>query len=168
MGHPRQGEEIHTTAQKDTKQSNTSDNRDTTPCTCNTLLVENNILSIDYLYILRVCIELHPYIYPTQEDKTTDKPYTDNTFITITDVHSHNTRYSKGHIFSPNTNSKAKGPKHTMAHLTQKHTDIWNSLPSTLRNIAKLETFKKEIGKHLLKVQKEELEKLLQRGRHLG
>jgi hypothetical protein len=132
------------------------------------LLVENNILSIDYLYILRVCIELHPYIYPTQEDKTTDKPYTDNTFITITDVHSHNTRYSKGHIFSPNTNSKAKGPKHTMAHLTQKHTDIWNSLPSTLRNIAKLETFKKEIGKHLLKVQKEELEKLLQRGRHLG
>lgn len=109
------------------------------------LFVENNILSLNYLYILRVCIELHPYIYPTQEDTTTDKPYTDSTFITITEIHSHNTRYSKGHIFSPNTNSKTKDPKHTMAHLTQKHTDIWNSLPSTLREISTLQIFKKEI-----------------------
>ena len=55
-----------------------------------------------------------------------------------------------------------------MAHLTQKHTDIWNSLPSTLREISKLQIFKKEIGKYLLQVQREELEILLKRGHHLG
>jgi hypothetical protein len=131
-------------------------------------LIENEILSLDHLYTLRVCIELHPYIYPTKEDEKINKPYTDNTIMLIADIHVHNTRYSKGHIFSPNTNTKARETKQTMAHLTQKHTDIWNTLPSTLRQTSNLKIFKKELGKYLLLVQKEELNNVLKRGHHLG
>ena len=131
-------------------------------------MVENDILSLDHLYTLRVCIELHPYVYPTEEDEKINKPYTDNTIMFVADVHAHSTRYSKGHIFSPNTNTKARETKQTMAHLTQKHTDIWNTLPSTLRQTSNLQVFKKEIGNYLLLVQKEELNNVLKRGHHLG
>ena len=87
-------------------------------------MVENDILSLDHLYTLRVCIELHPYVYPTEEDEKINKPYTDNTIMFVADVHAHSTRYSKGHIFSPNTNTKAREQHGGFEPLEIKENDI--------------------------------------------
>ena len=129
------------------------------------------ILNIPNLYTLRVCAEMHPYIYPDEKDRCqNNRPHHNHKYIAITDVHSHNTRYSKGHIFSPNTNkySKFRQPEHTNAHLTEIHAKIWNELPEYLRKIESLQIFKSTLKEHLLRAQKQQHNIERTHGHHLA
>lgn len=133
------------------------------------LMQKLGILNLASLFTLRVCAEMHPYIYPPAE-KPLNRPHHNHTYIAITDIHMHDTRYSAGHIFSPNTNkySKTKQPKHTSAHYTQIHTDVWNKLPANLRSTKSLTVFKHSLKKYLLEEQAHKLTQERQQGHHLG
>ena len=106
------------------------------------LMQQLKILNLPNLYVLRVCAEMHPHVHPSKQD--TNRPQNDHVYVAVTDIHGHETRYSKGHIFSPNKNN----------HFTQRHIQEWNKLPPILRNTKSLPTFKKELKIHLLEEQK--------------
>ena len=130
------------------------------------LMQKLNLLNLEHLYTLRTCIEMHPYVYPTGY---VNRPNNDHIYITVTDVHTHNTRYSAGHIFTPNPYkySTLQPTNHYIAHLELKHTDIWNTLPTTLRAITSLPTFKETLQNYLLKVQSETYNLTMSHGHHL-
>ena len=132
------------------------------------LMLKLGILDITRLYTLRVCAEMHPYIYPNDKEQQS-RPHHNHTYITITDVHSHGTRYSANHIFAPNTYkySKTKQPKHTSAYLTQLHIGVWNGIPTDIRSIKSLAIFKLQLKKHLLEEQARQLTFERQQGHHL-
>ena len=98
---------------------------------------------------------MHPFIHKSTDGANpinSCRPQHDYTYIAITDVHAHATRYSKGRIFSPNTNkySKTKQPIHTTAHFTELHSTVWNALPQQLKNTTSLAVFKRQLKEHLL------------------
>jgi hypothetical protein len=129
------------------------------------LMQRLNLLNLEHLYTLRVCTEMHPFIYFTDY---VNRPTNDHTYITVTDVHAHNTRYSAGHIFSPNPYkySTTQPAKHYVAHLELKHNEIWNTLPNTLRTITSLPIFKETLKTYLLKVQSETYKFTMSHGHH--
>ena len=133
------------------------------------LMQKLNILNLASLYTLRVCAEMHPYIYTNKEEQP-NRPHHNHHYIAITNIHTHNTRYSAGHIFSPNTNkySKTKQPEHTNAHFTEIHTNVWNELPDQIRTINSLHVFKKRLKEHLLTAQQQQLNLKRAHGYHLA
>ena len=133
------------------------------------LMNKLEILSLTNLYTLRVCAEMHPFVHPDDTKPDVKRPHNDHHYIAVTNVHTHGTRYAKGHIFSPNNNkySKTQAPKHTSAHFTEQHSDIWNSIPGHLRNTTSLRVFKKDLKKTLLTKQIQEHNALMTHGHHL-
>jgi hypothetical protein len=134
------------------------------------LMNKLDILTLTNLYTLRVCTEMHPFIHPDDTKPEIKRPHNDHNYIAITNIHTHGTRYAKGHIFSPNTNkySKTQAPKYTSAHFTERHSEIWNSLPGHLRNTASLHVFKKELKQQLLTEQIQEHNASMTHGHHLN
>ena len=137
----------------------------TTQKTHRTINAKLNLLNLEHLYTLRTCVEMHPFIYPTGY---VNRPSNDRMYSTVTDVHTHNTRYSAGHIFTPNPYkySTLQPNNHYIAHLELKHTDIWNALPTTLRAITSLPIFKETLENYLLKVQSETYNLKMSHGHH--
>jgi len=112
------------------------------------LMQELELLNLTNIYKLRVCAEMHPYIYQNS-DKPLKRPYHDNKFLTVANVHMHGTRFSANHIFTPNPN-KYMQAKLTAPHFTNLHSEIWNSLPPELTQIDSLNVIKKQLKQHLL------------------
>jgi hypothetical protein len=119
---------------------------------------------------LRVCAEMHPFVH-IDTTKHINRPQHDHTYVPITDIHNHQTRYAKGHMYSPNVNthkwSTTRQPN-TIAHLTTKHNQIWNTLPSNLRSTTSLAIFKKQLKTYLLIEQQTEHTLRMTHGHHLA
>jgi hypothetical protein len=121
------------------------------------LMTELNILNLPNLYILRVCVEMHPFIHPRTQP---NRPQHNHYYTLTSNIHNYPTRYSRdGHLFIPNTNkySLTQRPKHTTDHFTEQYADTWNTLPAQLRQIIALATFKNELRLFLLDNQRTRL-----------
>ena len=134
------------------------------------LMHKLEILNLYYLYTMRVCAEMHPFVHIDTTQRI-NRPQHDHTYVAITDIHYHQTRYAKGHMYSPNVNthqhSKTKQPN-TIAHFTSKHNEIWNTLPDNLRSTTSLTIFKKQLNMYLLKEQQREYTLSMTHGHHLA
>jgi hypothetical protein len=120
------------------------------------LMSKHNILNITNLYIQRVCLEAHPFIHKTKE---VNRPEHNHTYLNITQIHNHHTRHStQGNRYEANPfqYSKNSSPVHEAAHLTQRYTHVWNSLPTAAKQKKSLTGFKALLKKHLLKKQSRE------------
>ena len=127
------------------------------------IMIELEILGITDLYKLRVCTEMHGYIYPREAK---NRPENHHNYISTAQIHEYPTRHSEQlHYYIPNRREK---PKLAMQHFTKKYTEIWNKIPREIREIQSLETFKKSLKEHLLENQKNTEELLIQQGHHLG
>jgi hypothetical protein len=118
------------------------------------IMTELNILNLVNLYILRVCVEMHPFIY---ENTQTNRPQHNHSYLWTAQIHDYYTRQSKAkEHFIPNTNqySKTKEPTYTIEHLTKKDLKIWNTIPGDIREITSLSAFKKKLRNYLLVRQK--------------
>jgi hypothetical protein len=114
------------------------------------LMTELKILKLTNLYILRVCVEMHPFIHPPT---LTNRPEHIHNYLWTAQIHDYPTRYSRQkHHFIPNPYkySKTKQPKYTMNYLTRQYTKIWNTLPLEIRNTSTLTTFTKLLKTYLL------------------
>jgi hypothetical protein len=123
------------------------------PCThTKPLMKQLKILNITNLYILRVCTEMHPFIYPRRQR---NRPEHNHQYIFTSQIHTHRTRYSQQkHAFIPShTRSKIKPLKYTMEHLTKQYSHLWNTLPQNIRDIHIRTTFKQTLQTHLLNKQ---------------
>lgn len=101
------------------------------------LMIELELLSVPDLYILRVCAEMHGYIY---QRKAINRPENNHTYVSTAQMHEYPTRHSKQlHYYIPN---RRENPKCTMQHYTRKYTEIWNAIPLETKEIQTLETFK--------------------------
>ena len=117
------------------------------------LFNELQILNIYNLYKLRVCVEMHPFIYPQAQ---LNRPDNIHNYRHIAQVHEHNTRHAaKRHLQIPNPfqYSTTRTPTHTMDTLTRDYSHIWNSMPLSIRNTQSLQNFKTQLKAHLLEVQ---------------
>jgi hypothetical protein len=118
------------------------------------IMLTHRILNIANLYIQRVCLELHPFIHHTKE---TTRPEHDHTYIPVSEIHDHYTRHShQQHQYIPNPNQYGKDKEPTIAHLTQRYTEIWNTLPQTSRSTKSFHFFKLDLKNHLLEKQASE------------
>jgi hypothetical protein len=118
------------------------------------IMKELNILSLVNLYTLRVCAEMHPFIYPKTQK---NRPLHNHSYLWTAQIHEYYTRQSKTtqqYIPNPNNYSKTKKSTHTMEHLTEKHSNIWNAIPENIREITSLYVFKKKLKHYLLERQK--------------
>jgi hypothetical protein len=114
------------------------------------IMIELNILSLLNLYILRVCVEMHPFIHPRTQP---NRPQHNHNYTLTSNIHNYPTRYScDDHLFIPNTNkySLTQQPKHTTDHFTEQYADTWNALPAYLRQTIALAAFKTELRLFLL------------------
>ena len=126
------------------------------------LMIELELLDITDLYILRVCTEMHEYIY---QRKPINRPEHNHNYISTAQMHEYPTRHSKQqHYYIPN---RRENPKHTMQHFTRKYTKIWNTIPLETREIQTLTTFKRSLTNHLLEKQKITEKLYKQQGHHL-
>lgn len=100
---------------------------------------ELELLGIPDLYTLRVSAEMHAFIYPA---KPANRPEHNHHYINPAQVHDHNTRFSQ---------HGALHARHDMEHSTKQYTQIWNKLPSTLRETQELDIFKQDLKQYLLK-----------------
>ena len=113
------------------------------------IMKELNILNLTHLYVLRVCLEMHPFIY---QKKQKDRPDHDHDYISTTEIHEYPTRHSKQqHFYIPNKRSTET--KHKMDLFTRCFTEIWNSLPLKLRGDQSYYRFKRNLKVHLLEKQ---------------
>ena len=114
------------------------------------LMQKLHILNIPNLYILRVCIELHPFIHTTDQH---NRPEHDHNYLWIAQVHEHNTRHSQQqqhYIPNPHQYAKNKEPKLKSEHFNSHYTAIWNALPLALSTNRTMSSFKKKLKKYLL------------------
>lgn len=102
------------------------------------IMKELKILSISNLYTLRVATEMHAHVYPT---KTVNRPEHNHHYVSPTQVHDHNTRFSQ---------QGALHAKHDMHNFTKQYTRIWNKLPKELKETKKIGTFKTKLNNFLL------------------
>jgi hypothetical protein len=124
------------------------------------LMEQLEILNITNLYTLRVTIELHQYIHPTEEDR--NRPEHNHNYTLTTQVHDHQTRQAQENkYYIPNSNLLRQAKitqrtaEHTAEHFNTKYITIWNKLPKKLRDNTNPNNFKKEVKTHLLKKQNE-------------
>jgi hypothetical protein len=118
------------------------------------IMLTHRILNITNLYIQRVCLEIHPFIHQTKQPT---RPEHDHTYIPVSAIHDHHTRHShQQHQYIPNPNQYGKNKEPTIAHLTQKYTEIWNTLPQEHRSTSNFHSFKLDLKTYLLKKQASE------------
>ena len=110
------------------------------------IMAQLKILNITNLYILRVCTEMHPFIYPPPNKEPLNRPEHNHNFTPASEIHNHNTRY---------TTVNRQHLTDNMEHFTRAHAIIWNSLPPKLSNTRTRNTFKTELKVHLLRKQNE-------------
>jgi hypothetical protein len=106
------------------------------------ILQKHKILTIYNLYIQRVTLEMHKYVYPKQH---LNRPEHQHTYTRRSDIHGHYTRLSAQHNYYQ--------PHSATAYYTQKFIGIWNTLPHTLTTEPKYATFKEALKIYLLQKQ---------------
>lgn len=106
------------------------------------ILIELEMLSIPDLYTLRCSIEMHTYVYPTA---SANRPEHNHNYINTFQVHNYRTRHSQ--------QATLHAPR-SMEHYTKQYTQVWNALPSKIRETRELDTFKTDLRKHLLEQQR--------------
>ena len=113
------------------------------------IMSELRILNLNDLYILRVCTEMHPFIYPK---KPLNRPEHNHKYTSAAQVHEHDTRFSaRRHIYVPYANREGNNdPAHGAEHFTRAFAHIWNSIPEAIRKTESLETFKAKLAEMLL------------------
>jgi hypothetical protein len=114
------------------------------------IMKELKILNLPNLYILRVCVEIHPYIHQTTQ---VNRPEHNHTYMWIAQIHDYPTRHStqqKHYVPIPSKHSKKAKPTFSTAYLTQQYTEVWNTIPLKLRENRSLSIFKKELKSYLL------------------
>jgi hypothetical protein len=115
------------------------------------LMDQLKILNLYNLYTLRVCAEMHPFIY---QNPQLNRPEHNHTYIPVAHIHEYPTRYSQqGHHYIPAKLSRTKTPTYFIDHTTERNTRVWNSIPEHIRDIQSLDTFKTELKQHLLELQ---------------
>jgi len=153
MGNRETRQGTHTTTNQNTQKNNKAIKNVPPRTHTKPIMSELKILSIPNLYVLRVCAEMHPYIYPKTQFNT---PEHDHNYIWTTQVHEHKTRQTtSGQQYIPLTkrrNSKKK-LKYSLNHLTTKYSKIWNTVPIEIRKKNSLQTFKKHLKHFLLERQ---------------
>jgi hypothetical protein len=107
------------------------------------IMTKLQILNITNLYILRVCAEMHPFIFPK---KQLNRPEHNHNYTSVSNIHKHATRYAT-------TNHQYI--TYTTEHFTAIYTRVWNSLPPRLRHISSHDTFKTQTKLYLLEKQSE-------------
>jgi hypothetical protein len=124
------------------------------------IMTELDILTIPNLYTLRVCTEMHPFVHtdapqhrlnrskpmkrPVPKPKPTNRPQHVHHYARTTDVHKHMTRRARKagmHLARSNN------------IITQRYADVWNALPSQIREIKSTNTFKTVLKTHLMEKQ---------------
>lgn len=111
------------------------------------------ILNIPKLFVFRVCVEMHPFVYPIAQP---NRPNHAHSYLYTAQIHEHKTRYStQQHQYIPNPYqySRTRTAKHSMDHLTRYYSATWNSLPAEIRSIQNLPSFKTHLKTHLLRMQ---------------
>ena len=119
-----------------------------------------DILTIYNLYTLRVCVEMHPFVHtetprrrpsqpqptnrPKPKAKPVNRPQHVHHYVRTTNVHKHMTRQAR----------------RTEMHLarsdniiTQRYADVWNALPSQIREIKSSTTCKTVLKAYLMEKQ---------------
>jgi hypothetical protein len=120
----------------------------------NPIMTELNILDIFNLYTLRVCLEMHPFVYPQPKKKQPNRPEHNHNYTPVSHIHDYPTRHSlQQHQFIPNTASR---PTNTIDHFTAQYSEVWNSVPLEFRCLSSLDTFKTALKLHLLEKQSEQ------------
>ena len=104
------------------------------------LLTNLGILTITNLYILRVSVDMHPFIHPSTAQ---NRPEHIHQYNSTASAHSHSTRNSVQSKFLVHI------PK-TMPYFTAKYARIWNSLDLTIRQIESPNLFKQTLKTTLL------------------
>ena len=118
-------------------------------------MTELDILTIPNLYTLRVCAEMHNFIHtdtpqhrlnrsqpmkrPEPKPKPMNRPQHVHHYARTTDLHKHMTRRTRKagmHLARSNN------------IITQRYADVWNALPSQIREIKSSNTFKTVLIKH--------------------
>ena len=105
------------------------------------IMTELGILNLSNLYTFRVCLDMHPFVYPSIH---INRPEHCHKYTLASQIHKHATRFSTQqhhHI------------QHTTDHLTQSYSRIWNTIPNELRATASLTLFKAGLKRHLLHAQ---------------
>ena len=124
------------------------------------IMTELDILTIPNLYTLRVCAEMHPFVHtkapqrkpsqpqPTKrlapKPKPVNRPQHVHHYVRTTDVHEHMTRRAR------------KAEMHLARSsniITQRYADVWNALPSQIREIESSNTFKTVLKAYLMEKQ---------------
>ena len=114
---------------------------------------ELNILNIPNLYTLRVCAEMHLFIYPGQQLNRSEHNHIDTP---TTQMHEHATRQATaGKYYLPNKHTKTT--RQTANRTTQNYISTWNKIPECIRNISSIKIFKQKLKRHLLAKQPVEL-----------
>ena len=124
------------------------------------IMTELDILTVPNLYTLRVCAEMHPFIHteapqhqqnrsqpkkrPEQKTEPMNRPQHVHHYVRTTDVHKHMTRRArKAEMHLARSNNI----------ITQRYADVWNALPSQIREIKSRNTFKTVLKAHLMEKQ---------------
>ena len=116
------------------------------------IMNELHILNLNNLYILRVAVEMHPFVHPATQQ---NRPEHNHDYLWTAQIHEYPTRHSlQQHHYIPNRSYK-QTPSHTMEHLTKRYSKIWNSLPAELRNNPNFLDFKTKLRTHLLETQEQ-------------
>ena len=116
-------------------------------------MTELNILNIFDLYTLRVCLEMHPFIYPNPKEQL-NRPEHNHNYTPVSHIHDYLIRYSlQEHQFIPNT---AKRPTNTIEHFTAQYSEVWNSILLEFRCLSSRDTFKTALKLYLLEKQNEQ------------
>ena len=112
------------------------------------IMADLGILNVPNLYTLRVCVEMHAFIFQT---KPLNRPEHNHNYISTAQIHDYPTRHSqKMHHYVPNSR---QDPTHDMTFYTKQNTHVWNTVPLEIREIQSLDSFKKALTKHLLQQQ---------------
>jgi hypothetical protein len=120
------------------------------------LFAELKILNIYNIFRLRVCSEMHPFIYPLAE---LSRPDNVHNYSYASHIHEHKTRYAtQRHIQIPNPfqYSRTRAPTHTMDPITREFAEQWNTIPVEIRQITSLTIFKQRLRHYLQETQDKE------------
>ena len=118
------------------------------------LMHQHKIMNIFYLYIYRTSIEMHPFLYPPEEEL--NRPHHNHHYLT--NPHHNPMRTSlanhpdKQTLYIPNpfSYSKTYQPKHSLHPSAAKYSNIWNRLPQEIQNQKTLSSFKRTLVKFFL------------------
>lgn len=122
------------------------------------LMTELRILNITNLYSFRVATETHPFIHLPRR---LNRPEHNHNYITAAHIHDYPTRHSQSrYLYIPNTphrHTRTTPTTHTIDYTTERNTRVWNSVPSEIRQITNLKTFKTTLKTYFLEKQAQQI-----------